>query len=186
MLELIKAIAPTLATMFGGPLAGTAVKVIADALGEPDAPESKIQDMISKGLSPDQLQAIQQADKDLKIKMREMDISLEQAYIADAQDARKNFSDDTKVFWLGVAQLVAFLVVAVVAIAGAYYLLFSGEKFSDGTLAAVFGLIGSVVGYMAANAQQVIGFFFGSSQGSKHKTDAMAESFKSLRLGNRP
>jgi lysozyme family protein len=41
---------------------------------------------------------------------------------------------------------------------------------------AISGLIGSIVGYFSANAQQVIGFYFGSSAGSAAKTDQLAET----------
>ncbi|HEX3574137.1 MAG TPA: transglycosylase SLT domain-containing protein [Rhodopila sp.] len=38
----------------------------------------------------------------------------------------------------------------------------------------VFGLIGAVVGYISGYASQIIGFYYGSSQSSKDKTDALA------------
>jgi hypothetical protein len=47
-------------------------------------------------------------------------------------------------------------------------------------VAAVFGFLGTVVGYVAANAQQVVSYFFGSSRGSQDKSAAMAEAIKSL------
>ena len=36
---------------------------------------------------------------------------------------------------------------------------------------------GTVIGYVSANAQQVVGFFYGSSKVSETKTDAMAAAF---------
>jgi lysozyme family protein len=41
--------------------------------------------------------------------------------------------------------------------------------------AAVSGLIGSVLGYFSANANQVVSFYFGSSAGSAAKTDQLAQ-----------
>jgi hypothetical protein len=45
-----------------------------------------------------------------------------------------------------------------------------------GLLATSTGLIGTITGYVAGNAQQVVGYFFGSSQGSADKTEAMAKA----------
>jgi len=47
-------------------------------------------------------------------------------------------------------------------------------------VAAIAGMVGSVVGYVAANAQQVIGYFFGSSAGSADKTMAMGTAVGKL------
>jgi len=41
-------------------------------------------------------------------------------------------------------------------------------------VAAVSGLVGAVVGYVAANAQTVVNFIYGGSLGSEKKTDAMS------------
>ena len=45
-------------------------------------------------------------------------------------------------------------------------------------------LIGTIIGYLAGNAQQVVSFCFGSSRGSKAKTDAMTKAFSDVG-GNR-
>ena len=47
-------------------------------------------------------------------------------------------------------------------------------------VATVAGLVGTVVGYVAANAQQVVSYFFGSSRGSADKTAAMATTISRL------
>ncbi|TCG03738.1 hypothetical protein BZM27_46190 [Paraburkholderia steynii] len=41
----------------------------------------------------------------------------------------------------------------------------------------VAGFVGTVIGYVSANAQQVVGFLYGSIKGSEQKTDAMAAAF---------
>lgn len=96
-------------------------------------------------------------------------------------DARAKHSQNQSVFWLGVAIILSFAVVVGVSLWGSYLLLSGGITIKDvGIVAAVFGFLGTVVGYMAANAQQVTGFFFGSSKGSGDKTDAMARAFQQL------
>jgi hypothetical protein len=58
---------------------------------------------------------------------------------------------------------------------GGYALLVSPEPIKDESMKAIVStLIGTVVGYVAANAQQVVGYFFGSGKGSADKTDALA------------
>jgi uncharacterized membrane-anchored protein len=57
------------------------------------------------------------------------------------------------------------------------FMLLTGKMTVDaGTAATVAGLVGTVMGYVAANAQQVLGYFFGSSQGSAQKSDHLADS----------
>ena len=46
--------------------------------------------------------------------------------------------------------------------------------------AIVSALIGTVVGYVAANVQQVMGYFFGSSKGSADKTDALVAAVRGV------
>ncbi|KAJ3472618.1 hypothetical protein NLI96_g13304 [Meripilus lineatus] len=41
----------------------------------------------------------------------------------------------------------------------------------------VSGFIGTIIGYVASNATQVVSFYFGSSKGSEQKSEAMATAF---------
>lgn len=103
------------------------------------------------------------------------------AYIADTADARARFSADKGVFWLGIAVLITFAGIMGAALFGSYQLLIGGIPVKDvATVGLVFGFIGTIIGYAAANAQQVVGYFFGSSKGSADKTGAMASAFQSL------
>lgn len=63
------------------------------------------------------------------------------------------------------------LVVAVLIFCGLVF--FGGVKLEQGIATAAFGLIGTVMGLAGANAAQVYGYFFGSSQGSKDKSEAL-------------
>ena len=61
---------------------------------------------------------------------------------------------------------------------GAYALLTGRVVVENPALVGMLaGLVGTVIGYVSANAQQVMGFFCGSSKGSETKTDAMAAAF---------
>lgn len=102
----------------------------------------------------------------------------ERAYIADVQDARKY--RDEKVFWLGVIILLVFSGSVGLVMYGGYQMLRGGIAVGEGMFAAISGVIGTLIGYVAANAQSVISYYFGSSQGSAQKSDAIADSIKAV------
>lgn len=187
--KLVGSIAPVLGTALGGPMAGAAVKVIANAvLGDENASEQQVNEAILQGLSPEAVVKLREADNAFKLRMRELDIDLaklnaasEQAYLSDVQDARKAHASATGVYWLGIAILVTFAGVMAAVLWGSFQLLVGGITVKDvAMVATVSGLIGTVVGYVAANAQQVVGYFFGSSKGSADKTDALAAAVRGV------
>lgn len=180
-------IAPAIATGLGGPLAGTAVQALSNAItGKPDSSEVELAKMVSKGLNPEQVAAIRKVDNDFALAMKEADIDLvkvnnahTEAYLADTQDARKVNGNNENIFKLGIVVLTAFSAVISLAMYGSYEVLTGGIIPKDpATVAAVFGFIGTLLGYVSANAQQVISFYYGSSQGSSTKTDALSDAVK--------
>lgn len=182
-------IAPAIATGLGGPLAGTAVAALSDALtGKPDTPQKELEKMVSKGLSPEQIASIRKVDNDFALAMKQADIDLveinnahEEAYLADTQDARKNNAANENVFNMGVVILLTFAVVVGLSLYGSYQVLTGGILPKDPALvAAVFGFIGTLIGYISANAQSVINFYYGSSKSSADKTQALSDAAKQL------
>lgn len=176
--KVVGTVAPMAATLLGTPLLGTAVKILSEALlGRPDGTEADLAAAVAQGLTPEQVVALKQAD----VRVKELDLQEITAAITDTADARHVGSGNRGIFWLGIAVLVTFAMVMAGSLYGAYQLLTGGLAVKDvGMVAAVFGFLGTVVGYVAANAQQVVAYFFGSSVGSKQKTDAMAFSFSRL------
>jgi hypothetical protein len=181
--KIVGAIAPTLGLALGGPMAGAAVKLIAGAvLGDENAQEHQVAEAVMQGMSPDAVVALRRADNEFKVRMKELDIDLaklnadvEKSYLADVQDARKAHGGNTAVFWLGVTILITFASVMIAVLWGGYELMTGGSTIKDeGAKALVMGLVGTVLGYVSANAQQVVGYFFGSSKGSADKTNALA------------
>lgn len=186
--QIIRAVAPTLGTALGGPLAGAAVSELSNVLlGKPDGTEDEVAAAVPS-MTPENILAIKQADQAFAVRMRELDIDLaklnaetEKAYLGDVQDARKVHAGDVGVFRLGMAVLGAFAGVMTAVLYGSFLLLTGGLSPKDAsTVGLVSGLIGTVVGYAAANAQQVVAYFFGSSRGSAVKTDAMAAAVQNL------
>ncbi|OJA90634.1 hypothetical protein BGV71_06035 [Burkholderia ubonensis] len=141
------------------------------------------------GATPEQLAALRRADQDYAAKMAELGfkdrealaqlaVQEEQAYLADAQDARHANAANERVFWLGVAVLATFAGVCFGALWGAYALLTGALPVMNAAVVGmVSGFIGTVIGYVAANATQVVSFYFGSSKGSELKSEAMSTAF---------
>jgi len=79
-------IAPTIATAFGGPLAGMAVSAVSKALG--CAPE-EVQNVINSGkLDATQVAAIQQAELELKKQAQSMNLDFAKLNVEDRKSAR--------------------------------------------------------------------------------------------------
>lgn len=184
--KLVAGIAPALGTALGGPLVGAAVAELGGALlGNRDASESDVAAALAGGrLGPEQIVAIKQADNALAVRLRELDIDVmkinqaaDAALIADTSDARHVFGANENVFVLGIFILLTFACLMTAVLVGCFYILNGGTPAIDpGLMTACGTLIGTVVGYVAANAQQVVSFFYGSSKGSKDSGQAIGQA----------
>ena len=197
----IESLAPTLASLLGGPLAGTAVTALEGALGlAPGAGVDGITQVMQTGaLTPDMVASVRAADQkhaeilaqqgfDLDKLNADHVVAMAGLDSADQIDARKNNSGRDQVWWLAASVLLTFAVIMVVVLYGCWAILSGGITVKDvSVVAAISGLIGSVVGYVAANAQTVVNFVFGGSLGSEHKTDALASSVQqAISLAGKP
>ena len=113
--------------------------------------------------------------------LERLGLQRETLYVDEVQDARK-YRDD-KVFHLGTVVLLSFVIVMGIALLGIFAVV-TGEVVADANVfAAVIGLVGAIIGYFAANAQQVVSYFFGSSAGSMRNGDRLADAIKSFKKG---
>jgi len=163
LLNLVRTVAPTIATALGGPLAGMATRAISEALlGKPDGSE---QELLAAGTSatPDQLLALKKADHDFAIHMRELEIDLERISNEDRNSAR-NREIKTK-DWTPrlLAASITFGYFGVL-----FYMLTHGLPTTGGSEAmlVMLGTLGTAWG-------GVVAYYFGSSAGSKEKTDTI-------------
>lgn len=162
-------------------LVAMAAGAVSEALGVKVEPNKASIEKAVSTATPEQLLAIQQSEQQFKLAVQKLGLDEQSMYIKDTNDARVAFSHDTNVFRLGVVVLIAFSLGMIASMWGAYELLTGGINIKDmGTVAAVFGFLGTVVGYLSANAQQVVSYFFGSSAGSKQKTDSLANAVEAL------
>lgn len=189
--------APTLATMLGGPLAGTAVSALEGAFGlSPGSGADAITKVVqSGGMTPDTIAAVRAADQkhaeimgqqglDLAKLNADHDAAMALSVVDDRKDARKNNSGRDAVWWIAIVILSTFAAIMAAVLYGCYSILTGGIQIKDvAAVAAISGLVGSVVGYVAANAQTVVNFIYGGSLGSEKKTDALAGAVQSAIAG---
>jgi hypothetical protein len=164
---LLGQIAPTIATAIGGPVAGMAVKALAGALGlTQDASADDIQTAMMNA-TPEQLAAIKKVDADFKVQMKELDIDLERIAAGD-RDSARNMQMQTN-DWIprAMAIMVTFGFFGILA-----WLLIKGVPPSGSeTLIYMLGALGTAW-------TGIVQFYFGSSAGSKAKTDALVAGEK--------
>ena len=159
---LLGQIAPTIATALGGPLAGIAVKTLSSVLfGHENGSEEEISAAMANA-SPDQLAALKKIDADFKAHMKELDIDLERIAAGDRDSARQmqmaNRDWVPKV--LAVVITLGFFGILI------WMLLNGMPKTGTEALLMMLGALGTAW-------TGVVNFYYGSSAGSKQKTDAL-------------
>lgn len=170
--DIISSVAPALAAALGGPLAGVAVKVIAGkVLGKEDATEEEVQQAVLMA-SPDTLLKLKQAEYDFRRVLLESEVKLEQVAAEDRGSARVREinSHDS---WTP-------RVLATVIIGGFLWCVYAvlGGHIQDIKDPLVTGLIGTMIGYTSAKADQVVSYYFGSSASSKAKDQTISDIAK--------
>lgn len=163
IINLVRTVAPTIATAVGGPLAGMATRAISEALlGRSDATEEELVQAAANA-TPEQLLALKQAEHDFTIKMRELDIDIERLAGEDRNSARKReitIKDHTPKILAGLITAGYFGVL--------FYMMRYGLPTNGGSEAmlVMLGTLGTAWG-------GVVAYYFGSSAGSREKTDAI-------------
>lgn len=164
VLPTLAAVAPTIATALGGPLAGMGVNVLFDVLGvnnEKEAQEAII------GMNPEIAARVRAADQEFAAKMAALDIDLERINQSDRASARERevaVRDRTPAI-LGYTIIGSFIAVVGAVLSG------NVVGLNDPNAIAI---IGALIGYLSAKGDTVVAYYFGSSAGSKSKTDALA------------
>lgn len=155
--DLLKSVAPGLATVVAGPLGGMAVKAMADKLGVADTVEA-----VAKAVQEDP----QAAQKLAEINLKEFEL-----HNANTDSARKmnaEIQNSSSASWL--AKNIAYLIDCVIVVAT---LLLSWFAFIKGVPPENKELVYMALGSLLTMCGTVLNFHRGSSQGSKDKNDAM-------------
>lgn len=155
--NLLKNVAPQLASVVAGPMGGMAVKMIADKLGV-EATEDAVRDHLVH--NPQDAAKLAEIDLEkLKVQNAEMD------------SARKR---EIEVAGNSNVPLLNKLVTPILAlgVVGLSFALFAVLIFVNVTSETKDILI-YILGVLSAAVTQILGYYFGSSQGSKDKEDKL-------------
>lgn len=161
--EIICGIAPTLATALGGPLAGTAVKYLGDKLlGNESCDEEDIENFILQA-NPEDLYRVKQLDNDFKVEMKKLDIDVMALSVDNTKSAREMAKIN---MWPQISLSILF-VVGYFAILIMMFVDFisPSETMKDPLLI--------LLGVMTREMPTIMQFWFGSSFGSKKKTEKL-------------
>ena len=162
LLNLVRTVAPSIATAVGGPLAGMATRAISEALlGKPDGTEDELLSA-AKSATPEQLLALKQAEQSFVVKMRELDLDLERISNEDRNSARNREikTGDYTPKLLAAAVTFGFFGVL-------FWMIANGLPANGGeAMLVMLGTLGTAWG-------AIVSYYFGSSAGSREKTQAM-------------
>jgi hypothetical protein len=157
LLTLLKTVAPALATAVGGPLGGAAVSMIADKLGLDD----KTVEGVTKALiaDPDKLNKLKEMELEFaKIDAQDRDSARNREIEMAKSDVHFVTKNITSILAIGI--LTGSLIIAMLV----FFVDFPDSQ--ENILIFVLGSLFSI-------ATQVVSYYFGSSQGSKDKTDEL-------------
>jgi hypothetical protein len=162
--SIIATVAPVIAGSFGTPLAGMAVKAGLSALGievDPGNEEQQFADAMQHA-TPEDLLKLKLADQDFAVQMKKLNVDLVKLGNDDRNSARKMQASNKSI----IVPILAGLTVAGFFATMTFVLM--GKVSLDSTV------LGFVLGQISSKTEQVYNYFFGSSSGSKEKTDALA------------
>ncbi len=157
--DIVKAVAPGIAGMLGGPLAATAVGALSKSLlGKDDGTADELAAVVA-GASPDTLAKIKEVEATLKIELARAGVKLEEIAAGDRDSARKREvaagdSWTPRIIAAGVFMAYGF----------AQYHVFM-TPFDDDKMP----LIMRVLGILDAAILAILYYYFGTSAGSKSK-----------------
>jgi hypothetical protein len=161
--SLVGSIAPTLATALGGPMAGMAVKALSSSMGLSDESTEKELSAALQSASPEILAQIQKADQDFALEMEKLGVDLEKI----ASDDRANARSREIATGDNAPKILACVVVV------GFFTTLACVAFVD-ISAASQQPVNILLGALTALLIQVGNYYFGSSAGSKEKTQHLA------------
>jgi hypothetical protein len=165
LIDMVRNNAPMIGAMLGatGPIGAAAGVILNGVLGlGKDAPQKATEEAMAKA-TPEQILALQKAEQDFVLAMRQADVQEEAVHAGDRGSARSMYAatkDNTP-------QVLSYILIPAVLfyvlIATLYELPPAGVQLAREVLMYLFGVMSTV-----------LTFWFGSSSGSRQKTDAMS------------
>jgi hypothetical protein len=163
LLGILKGVAPILATAVAGPAGSAAVGWIASKLGIPD----DTIEGVTKALT---------GNPEMTLKLKELDLEYAKLEIADRDSARKAYAQVATSEYATKLDKVVVPVLALGVVGLAFTLI--GVLMFVNTPQDQQQIIIFALGFITSAAGQVLSFYFGSSQGSKDKTEEIKGMLK--------
>jgi len=162
LFNLLKGIAPTLATAVAGPLGGAAVSALAAKFGVSDSVES-----VAKAITGDPAAASKLQELELEY------AKLDMANTADARNMNSKIQESVNAAWLAknAAYILDFAIVSATIIM-TWIVFFKGVPTENKEIAYM------AIGSLITMCGTVLNFHRGSSAGSKSKTEEMMKVMK--------
>ena len=156
--KTLLAVAPTIATALGGPLAGTAIKQLSKSLlNREDGTEEELANIIESA-TPGELLKIKELESNFKLEMKKLEVDFVKINAGDRDSARKReieLKDKTPAILGGFIMLGFFTILG-------FLLFYEIPTKND----AIFNIM---LGALGAMATGVVTYYFGSSAGSRIK-----------------
>lgn len=160
-LDTLKSLAPTLATAFGGPLAGAAVTALGGVLGISEPTQDKISRLFADGqLTAEHLAEIRKLELDYQNQEKERGFKFAELEFRDRDSARAMATATHSV----TPSILTWIIVALTLAAEATLLFNQVPPGADPII------IGRVLGTMDSALIMVLSFWFGSNSSSQQKT----------------
>jgi hypothetical protein len=163
LIGLLKGVAPVLATAIAGPAGGAAVGWLADKLGVDDATVEGVTAALA-------------GNPDLTLKLKELDLEYAKLEAADRDSARKAYAEVATSEHATKLDKIVVPVLALGVVGLAFTLI--GVLMFVNTPTDQQQIIIFALGFITSAAGQVLSFYFGSSQGSKDKTEEIKGMLK--------
>jgi len=160
--KLLAGMAPTLGAAIGGPFGGVAMKFLADKFTNGDT--GSVEDFLLSA-NPEALQQLKVAELEFAREMKKLDVDLEEIAYQDRDSARELAKKR------GFVPQIIISAVYSMGYFGILYAFMEGHIEVQQQFAPMFN---GLLGVLSAAQIQIINFWFGSSAGSKAKTDALA------------
>ncbi|MBD8473406.1 transglycosylase SLT domain-containing protein [Pseudomonas sp. CFBP 8770] len=149
-------------------------------------PENIVLAIDKHNANPQILIDLKKAESDLKRYELESGLKFAEIELEDKKSSRKfQFESGltNRVFTSGMSLVVIALVSLMVVVVGSLLMIFFSDKIptqSQNIVVAVFGVVGTIVGFVNGIAANVVSFYWGSSQGSQDKSESIAGVIKDL------
>ena len=175
--DILKDIAPTLATALGGPLAGVAANFVTGKMGGGDGSQSTAIESVLRDLtsSSEKLGQLKQIESDFKLEMEKLEVDVFGLEVQDRVSARELAKEN---MWPQIC--ITFLFLAFYF--GLLFYMFSIEvsdqvnmKKGDNSL---MGELQILIGVLTAGVPQILGFWFGGLFQSKRAPTSTPNSVR--------